>query len=101
MQAPTNLLWSAYPELKYWVSIGGFFFTLFKGYYWIKDVRDKDLKQLHESVSSLNAELKSQTTSFVSAVATNTKELTELRSDLRTFYAPVRAKGARARRKKS
>jgi hypothetical protein len=106
--ADTNILAHVYEESKFWSALIGMLWAAFKGFSWIKDIREKDLKGIQGDVSLLSGEVRRQTDviSTVTDRQTNamTRELQELRSDFRTFYTapdalmvPVHARGIRKR----
>lgn len=81
-----------YPEVKFWLSVGGIFWMAFKGFTWVKAIRDNDLPQIQtglddvkKGMESVYTELKTQTSAVVS-------ELQNLRLDFRTYSAPVRTR---------
>lgn len=93
-----------YTEGKFWLAIGAFFFAIFNGLSWIKSIKTNDLAHIQTGVEDLKKEMTTQTNSFVQAMEKNTKEITELRGDMKliigslmTIPSPVLAA---ARRKK-
>lgn len=93
-----------YVEAKYWLAIGGFFFGLFKGVSWVKSIKTNDLAHIQVGVEELNKKVVEQTSSFVQAMEKNTKEITELRGDMKLIIGSLMAVPqpllAAARRKK-
>ena len=89
MQANIEHLQGVYTELKFWLSLIGALWAVFRGFNWVKEIRTNDLKHIHSGVESLQSDIKDQTASFVSAINNNTNELKELRSDIRTFTTAV------------
>jgi hypothetical protein len=93
MQIDTmQLVHMLYDESKFWLALGGFFWSLFKGISWIKAIRTNDLHHIQLGVNEINASLTKQTDSLL-------RELGELRNDFRTFY-PVRRSPRRSPRRK-
>lgn len=74
-----------YPELRFWFSVGGAFWVVFKAFSWIKAIRENDLTHIQTSVNDLKSGLDHQTTSIV-------QELQGLRGEFRTYFMTGRAK---------
>lgn len=71
-----------YEQSKFWIGLITFVWSIFKGFNWVKDIRDKDLKGLHEGIVSLRGDLQGQTTQLV-------EQIKELRNDVRySQYRP-------------
>ena len=98
-----SLLIKVYPEVKFWVSLCGSLWAIFKGVSWVKDIRDKDLVGLKADVATANSELTKQTETIASGFNTlqsvTDRGFRDLRDDFRTFYmapdpvmAPARAR---------
>lgn len=90
-----------YEQSKFWIALISFLWAIFKGFNWVKDIREKDLKDIHNGVTSLRGEIQGQTTQIVD-------QIKELRSDFRTFYTipqpqmiPARAKAPRRKSTKT
>ena len=89
-----------YPEVRWWCSVGGVFFVLYKAVDWIKSIKTNDLANVQvgvvdikDSLDKVHDEVKGQTT----AVCT---ELKEMRQEFRTYFAPMIATSARSRKRK-
>lgn len=109
----TSIETSLYNEVRYWVPVLGAMFGLYKAYFkteaWFKDFREKDVKNIQDSVMTLHTELAKQTTEIcgamaqtTTAVVANTKEVAELRTDIKTSWQlnATRPARAAARRKR-
>jgi hypothetical protein len=81
MQSSFSVFHSVYPELKFWASVVGGLWMVFRGINWLKSIKDNDLVHIQLGVNEIKSELKEQT----SAVC---KELSDLRCDFRTYVAP-------------
>ncbi len=74
-----------YTEGKFWLSIGGIFFGIYKVIDWFKSLKTNDLAHIQSGVNDLNTKIDHQTVQICD-------ELKGLRSELRTYFAPMRAK---------
>jgi hypothetical protein len=70
-----------YEQSKFWLGLITFIWSIFKGFSWVRDIRDKDLKGLHEGIVSLRGDLQGQTTQLV-------EQIKELRNDVRYSSHP-------------
>lgn len=103
MEVPSSvqLIPQMYTEFKFWSTVIGGFWMLFKGFTWVKAIKETDLANLHKGIAKVETEIQSQTTSIVSAMDKNTSTISELRGDIKLlFIAPPRARAARAARRK-
>lgn len=86
-----NLLYSMYPELKFWGFLGGILWVMFKYTKkvgdWAKDVKDNHLTHIQQNLEKMDVALKEQTTSVSNAMDKQTQsfvgEMKELRADIR------------------
>lgn len=92
-------------ETKFYVGLASLMWTAFKGFNWVKDIREKDLKGLKEDVGTVSTELRQQTHVIGNGFSTLLAGVHDLRSDFRTFYTspdplmvPVRARATRKRK---
>lgn len=104
-QAPnTKYLVSLYEEFKFWGPAVGAIYGFWKIVDWFKLLKTNDLRHIQAGVTDLKDELSKQTKTICDAMATNTDQIKELRSDIKTltaaFIAPPRAKAAKAARRK-
>ena len=100
MQANSTLFHQLYPEVRWWASVGGVFWILFKAVNWFKAIRENDLvhvqsgiNDVKSGVETVHTELKNQTSAVV-------KELQEMRLDFRTYFSPTQIVRAKARKRK-
>jgi hypothetical protein len=93
MQANSVLFHQIYVEAKFWLSVGGAFWILFKCVNWVKAIRENDLTHLQTGVDNLHTELQNQTSAVV-------KELQEMRLDFRTYFAPAQVVRTKSRKRK-
>lgn len=75
--------------IKWTPLIGGAIWGLFKGYQWVKDVREKDLKQLKQNMADLHTGIEGVRAAIDTQTQSLVAELREQRQDFRTFYAPL------------
>jgi hypothetical protein len=82
-------------DTKFYIALAGALWTAFKGFNWVKDIREKDLKGIKDDLAQQNHLLGTGFTALSNGI-------TELRSDFRTFYTspdpvmvPVRARTVR------
>lgn len=101
-QLPNTDLFHAIPmwldQSKFWIMFVGFIISGYKGFRWVQEIRTKDFVEVKTELSSIGAKMDAQTTALV-------RELSELRSDFRTFYIspaptmqPVRARSPRKKK---
>lgn len=90
-------------QVKFYIAFGTACWSLFKGWNWIQSIKTNDLKHIQDGVGGLQKDISQQTTILNDALKDQTRELQELRQDIRSFYAPVAqtAMVARARRKRT
>jgi len=110
MEASALPLWVE--QVKFLASVGGVLWIVFSGYTFFKNsitemqTGVKELKsEVNSQTETVNATLSNQTAAVVKATDANTKELVELRSDMRMMLQsmiapPFRSMGARAARRK-
>lgn len=83
MQAPNidtfHILQSVAEQGKFWVGLATAIIAGYKGFEWVKQIRTKDLKEIHDGIKSMSGKIDTQTASVVG-------ELKEMRADFRTFY---------------
>jgi hypothetical protein len=100
--ATSSIEWfkEIYPEAKFWSSLVGGLWLVFKGLTWVKEIKTKDLAAIKEGVAevknglnNIHNEMKGQTVSIVD-------ELRELRADFRAYQVPAVRVAARKRNKK-
>ncbi len=95
-----DMVFAVLDQLKWWVGILSA--VVFSGRIvnWFRDIRVKDLKEIHEGVVTTQSELVKQTDvlqkGFSSLETSHTRDIQELRSDFRTFYMPQHAMMAAA-----
>ena len=85
-------------DTKFYIALFGLLWTAFKGFHWVKDIREKDLKGIKDDLGAQ--------THVIGTVFANVAEgLRELRGDFRTFYTspdplmiPVSARTTRKRK---
>lgn len=91
MLMESNMLFRAvYPEAKFWASIIGGLWMVFKAVNWFKSIKDNDLVHIQEGVNTIHTKLDIQTDAVV-------KELSEMRNDFRIYFAPPVSARARAK----
>ena len=96
-----NEVKAIYEEAKFWSIMAGAVITAYKGFQWVKDIREKDLVTIQGKIDGLHTELGNQTSAIVKATDANTNELKELRNDMRTLIIqPQLARAAKASRRK-
>ncbi len=103
MQLPIqpNSMHGVFEEGKFWVAMVSAIIATYKGFQWVKDIREKDLVKIQGTIDGLHTELGAQTTAIVKATEANTNELKELRNDMRTLIIqPALARAAKASRRK-
>ena len=83
MDLPNNFP-TTYTELKFYVTLLTAAWAVFKGWVWLKSIKENDLAHLQNGIDGVHKELRSQTDQIVAAVSTNTQEMKELRRDLFT-----------------
>lgn len=95
----------ASPDTKFYLGLAGLVWTASKGFNWVKDIREKDLKGLKEDMGTVSTELRQQTNVISTGFSTLLSGVHDLRSDFRTFYTspdplmvPVRARATRKRK---
>lgn len=97
IQVPGNTIYELiakfYPELKFWGSIGGVFWLLFKGVQWLKTIKTNDLEHIHQGIEQMGTDLKAQTIMLVETQKENSTaiigELKELRADMRSLTGTI------------
>lgn len=92
-------------DTKFYAALAGLMWTAFKGFNWVRDIREKDLKGIKEDVNTVSTEVRSQTGVINQGFSLLTSTVQELRSDFRTFYTspdplmiPVSARTTRKRK---
>lgn len=89
-------------DTKFYVALAGILWAAFKGFNWVKDIRDEDLK-------GIKHDLRDQTSIIATGLATlgaiMDRGFQEMRNDFRTFYTspdplmvPVNARTTRKRK---
>lgn len=85
-------------DTKFYLTLGSALWGIFKGFTWVKDIRDKDLKGIKDDLSN-------QTGVISSGFSRLADSIHEMRTDLRTFYTspdplmmPVSARATRKRK---
>jgi len=80
---------------KFWVAIFGVLAFGSRIINWFKDIRSKDLKEIHEGVATTQVELVKQTDvlqkGFENMCSSHSRDIQELRSDFRAFFNPYQA----------
>lgn len=66
-------------DTKFYLALFGILWTSFKGFNWVKDIREKDLKGIKDDLST-------QTQVIGTGFSNLTDGVRELRNDFRTFY---------------
>lgn len=81
-----------YAESKFWLTLGGLLWAVFKGLNWVKELKTNDLAHLKTSVDGLKTELNFQTEALNKGFEKQTQslvgELKELRQDFRSYLVP-------------
>jgi hypothetical protein len=85
-------------DTKFYMALVGLLWTTFKGFNWVKDIREKDLKGLKDDIGT-------QTHVIGTGFNALAAGISELRNDFRTFYTspdplmiPVSARTTRKRK---
>jgi hypothetical protein len=85
-------------DTKFYLGLAGLLWTAFKGFNWVKDIREKDLKGIKDDLST-------QTDVIGTGFSNLADGIRELRNDFRTFYTspdplmiPVNARMTRKRK---
>lgn len=85
-------------DTKFYLMLIGGMWTAFRGFNWVRDIREKDLKGIKEDLGT-------QTNVIGNGFANLSEGIRELRSDFRTFYIapdplmiPVSARTTRKRK---
>lgn len=85
-------------DTKFYLMLGGLLWTAFRGFNWVKDIRQKDLKGIKEDLGT-------QTNVISAGFAALSEGVKELRNDFRTFYTspnplmmPVSSRPSRKRK---
>lgn len=96
-------------DTKFYLAVMGAVWAASRGFTWVKDIRDKDLKSVQNGVDEVSSEVRQQTsvigTGFTTLSTIMDRGFQELRSDFRTFYTqpdpimvPVHARSTRKRK---
>lgn len=85
-----DIVFAVLDQIKWWAGIVSALVLSGKVVSWFKDIRAKDLKEIHEGVVNTQVELSKQTDvlqkGFSSLETSHTRDIQELRSDFRTFF---------------
>lgn len=73
-------------DYKFWVTVGGIMWGVYKAYDWVKQIRTKDVPDIKEEVKKLSLHLGELGTKVDNQTNQVVQELKEMRSDFRTFY---------------
>jgi Cu/Zn superoxide dismutase len=98
---------------KVWAALVTVILAIYRGFHWVRGIRDEDLKETNTGLKELAVESKAQTIGLAglkeelqSQTSAVVSELKELRNDFRTLHiytqpqmVPVRARAPRAPRK--
>jgi len=98
-----SLVYTYYPELKFWASFAAIIIGGYKALQWLKSIKTNDLFHIHESVKGIEAGMITQTLALEKGLKEQTQayanEIKELRADLRgftnAFIVPPRRKNIR------
>lgn len=85
-----DVVFTILDQIKWWAGILGAVVFGAKIVNWFKDIRAKDLKDIHAGVNETQQELIKQTDilqkGFQNIVTSSSRDIQELRSDFRTFF---------------
>jgi hypothetical protein len=97
-------------DVKFWATLIGFLIAGYKAFDWVKQIRTKDLSEIHTGLNQLRTEFKTGVDGLSAKVDSQTSaivgELRELRSDFRTvipmtmaYMSPVQSQAGHYQQK--
>jgi hypothetical protein len=97
MQIPNlEITRQVYAEFKFWGPVVTFLWCVFRGYQWVRDIKDNHLTHIQKGIENFNTKLdtsiESQTKDIVSATESNTTEVKELRGDIKMLTHAILSK---------
>ena len=83
LQSNPEILKFLYSESKFYAPFISGLWALFKVVNWFKEIKDNHIPHLQAGIDELNKKVDSQTDTICEATKTNTREIVELRGDIR------------------